>query len=185
MNEQYCFTPDDIALFLLLSEMPLRDGNEMLDDLFHAHNMELIPAYRQSFRLFREAVRVSSAMITLGDHDYAEAELIIHELNLSMPEWGEYDDCTSYFKFTRLSLLYSGIEYRRLKLRTLLKVFGYRRRSEQLMQKIHAAMDSLQLQAYLKGYVACDLAEIQIDQMVMIRLKVDQPNYTNGNQLME
>ena len=45
MNEQYCFTPDDIALFLLLSEMPLRDGNEMLDDLFHAHNMELIPAY--------------------------------------------------------------------------------------------------------------------------------------------
>ena len=112
-------------------------------------------------------------MITLEDHDYAEAELIIHELNLSIPSWAENDDFTSYFKFTRLSLLYSGIEYRRLKLRTLLKVFGYRRRSEQLMQKIHAAMDSLQLQAYLKGHVPCDLSEIQIDQMVMIRLMND------------
>lgn len=171
MNEQYCFTPDDVALYLLLSNMPLRDGNKALDDLFSNHNAELLPDYRQNFNRFRNAVRTASTMIMLEEHDYAEAEQIIHELNLSIPSWAENDDFTSYFKFTRLSLLYSAIEYRRIKLRTLLKVFGYRRRSEQLMQKINAAMEALQLQAYLRGYEPCNLTDINIDQMVMIRLK--------------
>ena len=171
MDERYCFSANDIALYLLTSEMPLQRSNGVMHDLFDSHNHELREEYRADFRLFRSAVQNSIAFLMLSNDEYAEVEHIIHELKLSCPTWDESDEFISYFKFTKLSLLYSGIAFRRIKLRTLLRVFGYRRRSEQLMNRIHEAMDTLELQAFLKGYEPCDLSDIPIDRMVSIRLK--------------
>ncbi|MCL2487102.1 MAG: hypothetical protein FWE80_00275 [Oscillospiraceae bacterium] len=48
----------------------------------------------------------------------------------------------------------------------LLKHFGYKRRSPVLVQQITAAMTALSLTPYLKGYKPCDVAAIDIDDMV-------------------
>jgi len=62
-------------------------------------------------------------------------------------------------------------DYSKIKLRRLLNVFGYKRRSAQLVDGIHRTLGALKLKTYLRGYTPCDVADIGIDRMVMIRLK--------------
>ena len=106
----------------------------------------------------------------MNDEEYEEAQLIIREFQIEKSE-AVPDYFDAYFKYIKLKLMYSGSGYQRTKLRTLLKEFGYKRRSAALMESINRTMQALHLQAYLKQHEACDLAEISIDQMVIIRLR--------------
>jgi len=77
----------------------------------------------------------------------------------------------SYFKIIKLEFMYvPKKDYSKIKLRRLLKMFGYKRRSAQLVDSIKRTLGALKLKTYLRGYVPCDIAEIGIDDMVMIRL---------------
>jgi hypothetical protein len=80
-----------------------------------------------------------------------------------------------YFKIIKLELAYGkGKDYRKIKLRRLLKVFGYKRRSVQLVDNIRRVLGALKLKTYLRDYVPCDIAKIGIDDMVMIRFYYSQ-----------
>ena len=57
-----------------------------------------------------------------------------------------------------------------IKLRTLLKQYGYRRRSAKLLEHLEQCMVFYQLQPYLRGGIPCKLSEISIDEMVVFRL---------------
>lgn len=57
-----------------------------------------------------------------------------------------------------------------IKLRTLLKQYGYRRRSAKLLEHLEQCMAFYQLQPYLRGGIPCKLSEISIDEMVVFRL---------------
>lgn len=78
----------------------------------------------------------------------------------------------SYFKVIKLRLMYhEDCDFIRIKLRTVLKEFNYKRRSEKLVRDIEHILQTLQLETYLKGYVLCSIKEIDLDDFVMIRLK--------------
>ena len=65
---------------------------------------------------------------------------------------------------------YSGIAYRKVKLRKLLRDFGYKRRSEKLTSRIQQAIDKLELKIYLRGYVPCSIDAISLEDVIVIRL---------------
>ena len=78
----------------------------------------------------------------------------------------------SFFKVIKLRLVYNEeCEFVRIKLRTVLKEFCYKRRSDKLMSEIQLILDTLELDTFLKGYVGCELKEIDLDDFVMIRLQ--------------
>lgn len=78
----------------------------------------------------------------------------------------------SYFKVIRLRLEYPKDQaYVRIKLRTLIGIFNYKRRSLQLIEKIQKEMKILKIVSYTKGYVECNIAEIKLDEMFIFRLK--------------
>ena len=78
----------------------------------------------------------------------------------------------SFFKLIKLQLTYTPNKvYRKIKLRTLLGRFGYERRSANLIFYIDEALKSLELVTYLRGHVPCNLAEIRLDDTVILRLK--------------
>ena len=115
------------------------------------------------------------AFIMPGDDDLDELDLIMRDIDpgyvLSNPNY-ERDVMLQFFKVVRLELLYmENRDYYKIKLRRLLKRFGYKRRSQALIHKIKYAMTLLSLTPYLRGNVPCDLALIGLDDMVMIRLK--------------
>ena len=83
----------------------------------------------------------------------------------------DYANFDLFFIMLRLRLIYDcEKEYTRMKLRTLLKHYGYKRRSEAIMSRIHDCMMFYHIQTYLKGEQECDIKDISLDDMITFRL---------------
>lgn len=170
VHSKYKFTPQDIAVYLLVADLPRFREDEIIADLFQAYNNDIVYDYRNDLLKLRRHVYEKMILLEMNDEEYEEAQLIMREFQIEKSE-SHPDYFGAYFKYIKLKLLYSGKGYHRIKLRTLLKDFGYKRRSAVLMESISRTMQALHLQAYLKQYEPCDLTEISIDQMVVIRIK--------------
>ena len=70
----------------------------------------------------------------------------------------DYSDLDLFFKSIRLRILYIGKQdYVRIKLRTLLKRYGLKRRSQKFIDKFLLCIWFYQLQIYLPGNKECDI----------------------------
>ena len=83
----------------------------------------------------------------------------------------DFSDLDLYFKEVRFRLrFFSDCGYVRIKLRTLLKKYGYRRRSAKLLEHLEQCVVFYHLQPYLRGEIPCKLSEIPVDEMLVFRL---------------
>lgn len=57
----------------------------------------------------------------------------------------------------------------RIKIRTLLKAYGYKWRSQELLKYLRECMLFYYIQTYLHGKEECDIGEIGLDEMIIIR----------------
>lgn len=81
------------------------------------------------------------------------------------------DNLELFFKSVRIRILYGGGNaYVRIKLRSLLAQYGYKRRSQALMQHIERCTLFYHLEARLSGGVACELEACSLDDMLTIRV---------------
>lgn len=84
----------------------------------------------------------------------------------------DYSNLNLFFKSVRFRCLYGmGKEYVRIKLRTLLAVYGYRRRSRLLIRHMQRCMEFYHLKATLRGGADCDLSTCSLDQMLTFRVE--------------
>jgi len=117
---------------------------------------------------------VSDLLIVYGlsNEEYSEAELIMNEIgSMDLYEPDNEYFFGAYFKLIKLQLLYSGISYRKIKLKNLLRDFGYKRRTPELVTNINNVLYTLGLRTYLKGYEPCSIADVSIHDMIIIRLE--------------
>ena len=78
----------------------------------------------------------------------------------------------AYFRLVKLKLYYiEGCDYIRLKFKTLLKSCGYKRRTEKLVLRINRSLEKLKLECSLKCRKKCNIRKIDLDDMIIIRLK--------------
>lgn len=172
---KYLYTPYDVAIFLIISNFTQSDERAVLRDIWENDRDSISVKYRKDEVFFRRHVHLE-----LSKYDGTLDEL--DELNLLMRDTShmlyidgvlnEQGVVEEYFKIIKLELVYSkGKDYRKIKLRRLLKAFGYKRRSTKLVDGIRRTLDKLELKTYLRGYVPCDIAEIGIDDTVIIRVK--------------
>lgn len=171
-NTKYKFVPSDVAIYIHRSDLRHSEQLKVIKSVFEDYNSDISARYRDNFRLFCSEINNVLTLILLNDAEYNEADLILQELNNACLN----DDITenlfgSYFKCVKLQLLYDRIDYRKIKLRTLLKDFGYQRRTAALVQSIEKAINALGLVTYLRDYEKCSVGSIGLDDMVMIRLK--------------
>ena len=83
----------------------------------------------------------------------------------------DFPDIDLFFMNMRLRILYSeNKEYIRMKLRTLLKHYGYKRRSSAIVTHMRDCMDQYRIQPYLRGYEKCDITDISLDDMITFRV---------------
>ncbi|MDO4562875.1 MAG: hypothetical protein Q4C12_03475 [Clostridia bacterium] len=83
----------------------------------------------------------------------------------------DYTNVDLFFKGVRIRILYGkGNDYVRIKLRTLLTEYGYRRRSKLLIQHIKSCMLFYNLEATLRGGNACDIESCNLDKMLIFRI---------------
>ena len=142
----YWITPDDVAVYLFLENTSHQRENKILWDLFENHKAHIPTEYGSTYLQFKQSVMNLLNIYELDAVSYDEAALILMELR------------------------YSGIAYRKVKLRKLLRDFGYKRRSEKLTSRIQQAIDKLELKTYLRGYVPCSIDAISLEDVIVIRL---------------
>lgn len=84
----------------------------------------------------------------------------------------DYSDLDLFFKSIRLRILYIGKQdYVRIKLRTLLKRYGLKRRSQKFIDKFLLCIWFYQLQIYLPGNKECDIRKVNDDDTIIFRIK--------------
>lgn len=140
------YKPKEVAMYLKLSDLSYSKERAMIEKI-----------YPQD---------------TLHYERLVDAQLEL--LGEGLPSISNQDEALwSFFRVIKLRLVYNDdCEFIRVKLRTVLKEFGYKRRSDKLMNEIQVILDELQLDTFLKGYVSCMMKDIALDDFVMIRLKV-------------
>lgn len=75
-----------------------------------------------------------------------------------------------FFKVLRLRILYINEKrYVKMKLRSLLREYGYKRRSVSFMQYIRDRLIFYHIQTYLKGGIICNICDINIDETIIFR----------------
>lgn len=172
INTEYCFVPDDIAGYFITADPAHKEQNDILADLFNNHNDLIAPNYRNDFMHFKKSVSDIMILSEADNETFDEVQFIMWEVRESgmMPYEESYNYFSAYFKLIKLQLMYSGIECRKIKLRTLLRDFGYKRRTAELVNKINSALEALGLLTYLKNREQCHIGYVDIDDMIMIRL---------------
>ena len=171
VRTKYKLMPQDVAVYLFLENASHKRENEILSDLFENHNQMIVWDYRHDYLLLKRSVMDLVNLYELDDRAYQEAELILLETTQAETDSEIESDCFgTYFKFIWLQLMYSGISHRKIKLRNLLKDFGYKRRTAVLTNRMNLALNALGLKTYLRGHEECDIGDAGLDDMIMIRL---------------
>lgn len=163
-------TPKDLAIYILTEDISHRYANEVINDIFENHSEMIVPDCRDSYIRFKKSISELLNIYELDNIEYREAELIMCEINnVSMYREEDSDKLTSYFKLIKLQLMYSDIGYRKIKLRNLLKMFGYRRRSSALVNRMESTLNALGLKTYLKKRIPCNISTVKLNDMIIIR----------------
>ena len=169
---KYKYIPQDFAVYFASEDFTHQEQNSILCNMFQNHNAEILFSYRSDFVKFKFAVYELLIKYDSDERTLTEAELIMKEVRISkiIPEDAETYFIGVYFKLIKLQLMYSGKSYRKIKLRTLLHDFGYKRRTAVLLNEITNTLKSLSMYACLRNFAPCDIASVGINDMIIIRL---------------
>lgn len=170
VHTKYKLIPQDIAQYLFLENTTHKRENEILSDLYENHNQMIVWDYRNNYLLFKQSVINLINLYELDDKTYNETQLILRDVNVSIDTVEDADCFGTYFKLIWLQLMYSGISYRKIKLRNLLRDFGYKKITASLMCHINRILNAFGLKTYLRYYEKCDIIDARLDDMIMIRL---------------
>lgn len=170
---KYKFTPLDFYNYILLYDLRFSEQNRIIEDFFQAHNSELASVYREDLSLLRKEINNIKICNTAIDDELDEVAVILNELKVKYkfaPQKEEYL-FADYFKMLKLQLLYSGITYKKVKLRTILTKFGYKKRTEQVRKDLVNAIKNLGLHPYLSKRAECEITKIPLDSIISFRLQ--------------
>jgi hypothetical protein len=175
--QELCYSALDLAAIFCGMALGSRVENELLDRIWEWERAFLAPEYRNDRR--RLILDTMYWMHYLSDKPALDSEFpavakdfehISGEVHREAYINDDYD-LDLFFKSVRLRILYVGYkDYTRLPLRTLLKVYGYKRRSHQLIERINRCMCFYHIEATLRGGVSCRIDEADIDDMLTLRV---------------
>lgn len=174
---ELCYDSYSLAYFAVSQDMGSRATMDFLEKIYTEEQGFLHPDYADSKKLlFSDTLywveylidkeKLDSEFPAVQKDFKAAGRQFIEEAVMS-----EYPDFDMFFMFMRLRIKYTNSQdYIRMKLRTLLSRYGYKRRSKALVEHIRDCMMFYHIQSYLRGDVLCDIRDIDIDDMITFRI---------------
>ena len=175
--QELCYSALDIAVIVSGMELGCREESRMLDRIWEGEKSFLDEPYRANQRKF--ILDAYHWLQYLYDKPVIDSEFPAIQRDLASSDrslqadqlTSDFSDLDLFFKSIRIRILYgSGNDYVRIKLRTLLRQYGYKRRSQLLLQHINRCMLFYHLEATLRGGVPCSIESVDLDQMLTFRV---------------
>lgn len=176
MNEMR-YSALDIAAIVSLMELGCQEESHLIDRIWKGEKTLLLKPYRTNKRkfildiyywmnYFYEKPIIDQEFPAIqkdfecGKHDFDISQYVTDGMDLDL-----------FFKNMRIRILYGkGNDYVRIKMRSLLSHYGYKRRSKVLLEHIHRCMKFYKLKATLRGGVECDIEHCSLDKMITFRV---------------
>ena len=167
----------DIACIIHSLDIGTKTVSVMLEKMWKEDNQYLKPCYRKNLRQLYldvyywtdylcDKIVIDKEFPSI-QNDFRSFDKNVEEMNFIT----DYFDIDLFFKMKRVQILYlNGQDYVRMKLRTLLKAYGYKRRTQELLKYLRECMMFYHMQTYLRGKEECDIGEIRLDEMITIRI---------------
>ena len=149
---------------------------ELLQNIHRYDSIFIQPEYRSDLKMFILAVMdklnyISDPTTYLSEQSDIEKDMNDYGLiNNSKKDDTEHTFSHLIFKELRIRMLYINIKgFAKMKLRTLLSEFGYKRRSPNIITYIRDCLQFYHIETSLKGNEPCNIEDIDIDDMVVFR----------------
>ncbi len=187
--EELCYSSLDLAIIISGMGLGCRATADFLERVWEGQRPFLQKMYRENKR---QLILDTSYWLTyLSDKPAIDAEFPIIKkdalaLGSQLPIEAYVGDCSSldlFFKNTRLRILYgSGKDYVRIKRRTLMARYGYKRLSPALVEHFSRCTCFYHLQPYVRDGVECRIEDIDIGEMLIFRVVklLYNPMYIKG-----
>lgn len=175
--EELCYTTLDLAAIISGMNLGCQTQADFLDRVWENEKTFLQKDYRDNKR--QMILDVSYWLTYFSDKPAIDAEFPVIQRDVKAMggelEADAYVIDTSgldlFFKSARLRILYGdGKPYIRVKRRTLMGKYGYKRMSPTLINYFHQCIYFYHLQPYVRDYVECQIEDVGIDEMVVFRV---------------
>ncbi|WP_312652595.1 hypothetical protein [Proteiniclasticum sp.] len=172
---KYLCTAFDVAVYIKTANFPIKQEYGILESIWERREELLAAKYKAEKKQFLNLIRHEMNKLD-GSLDYVD------EINYILKEMGskyllcdqefEQDVIASYFKVIKIQLLLTpGKKYCRIKLRTIIRSFGYKRRTASLVEYMNKTINALGLKTYVRGLERCNIRDVSLDQVIIVRLK--------------
>ena len=172
MNE-LLYSAFDLACIINNFDLSENISAELIYKLWNEEKNFLQPEYRKNYRKWFLDVRYWSNYIcdkVTFDKEFPAIQKDCGGLLECENFLTDDFDFDLFFKSLRVKILYIGEKnYSRMKLRTLLSAYGYKRRSKELVAYLKNCLSFYHIQTSYHGKI-CDVAEINLDDMITFRV---------------
>lgn len=172
------YTAKDIALIIRPYQFSVKMLSLVLKSIWEGEQRFLSPELKGRKKDFFLAVYYQLDYWEHEQEIQSEAKGIqqdAEDLGLGLTQDDLLDDGITldlFFKALRLRLLYlSPRFYARIKYKTLLSKYGYKRRTQRFITYVKERLDFYGIQAYSSGGVVKELKDIPVDSYITFRMK--------------
>ncbi len=164
-----------IAYYIDSQDMGVRQQAAFLQRIYQEERECLMKPYQNNQRQFILDVSYWVDYLidkVTFDKEYPAIKKDLQQLGMSFRVFDyedEYADIDFFFIQLRLRIKYELTQgYTRIKLRTLLRHYGYKRRSKKIMMHISKCLNHFQLLPTKNGLI-CDIWDMSLDEMITLR----------------
>ena len=172
-----CYSALDIAVIISSMQLGCREESRILDRIWEGEKAFLDTPYKANQRKF--ILDTYHWLQYFYDKPIIDREFPAIQKDLALSNralqaeqlTNDFSELDLFFKNIRICILYgNGNDYVKIKLRTLLKMYGYKRRSQLLLQHISLCMTFYHLDATLRGGIPCSIESADLDHMLIFRV---------------
>lgn len=161
------YSPQQVAYFVVKEDLNIKSIIELVQEIFRKEYSFIDFKYQKNEKLFYEETLMYINFLTFKEEFDNETKK--DKQNDYLEKYKHFNQIQpNFFLITRLMLLYTK-KYRRIKLRTLLKIYGYKRRKINIISKIHDTLIFYHLTTYHKNDQK-DISEFELDEWITIKI---------------
>lgn len=174
--EEMLYTPRILALIACARDMSMKEMAGFISLVWEYEKEYLFPDHRFSKKKLQ--LDVMNEVNYMQDKDSFDREFALINIDLKSigseleyyPE-DEEEDWTLFFISLRLRMIFlDSQDYVRMKLRTMIGYYGYKRRTVELTAYLKDCLMFYHIKTYTRGENPCDIREIALDDMITFRV---------------
>lgn len=183
----FLYSPGYLAEIIYDLDLSDRIVNNLLVQIWETEKCFLFVEHQKNKKKFiRDVMDETNYLFHCADID-AESNVVNRDLAAIGADELEYDEedfnyINKMFIEMRLKMLFIGNQdYTRIKFKTLLECYGYKRRTAALLTYINKCLYFYHIETYLRDNIPCNIEDVKLDDIITFRVLENKRSLIKNN----